>query len=88
TVGAQVFGVVYLLAHGIIKIFLVVNLWEKKLWAYVTAIIFFLIFIAYQTYEYFLNQSVFMLTLTILDIFVVLLTWVEYERVKDETGTA
>lgn len=83
TVEAQIFGVVYLLLHGVIKIFLVVNLWEKKLWAYPTAIVFFLAFIVYQSGEYFLNHSVFMLALTILDALVVLLTWAEYERLKD-----
>ena len=88
TVGTQIFGVIYLLVHGIIKVFLVVKLWEKKLWAYPTAMFFFSLFIVYQTYEYFLNQSVFMLVLTILDIFVVFLTWVEYKRVKDAAGTA
>lgn len=88
TVKAQIFDVVYLLVHGIIKIFLVVNLWEKKMWAYPTAMVFFLAFILYQTYEYVLEHSVFMLALTILDILVVLFTWVEYERLKDRIKTS
>ncbi len=85
---AQLFGIIYLLAHGLIKIFLVVNLWEKKLWAYPTAIGFFTAFTIYQIYRFLLNHSVFMFALTILDILVILLTWVEYKRIKDAPESA
>jgi uncharacterized membrane protein len=80
SISTQLFGVIYLLSHGIIKIFLVVSLLKGKIWAFPTAIAFFTIFIIYQTYRYFLNYSVGLFFLTIFDILIVVLTWLEYRR--------
>lgn len=77
------FGAIYLLSHGIIKIALVVGLLQKKLWAYPASIIFLILFIVYQLYRLWLGYSVGMLLLTILDVIVITLVWLEYRNVKE-----
>ncbi len=83
TGSTQIFSSIFLLTHGAIKIFLVAALWKNKHWAYPTAIAVFGAFTVYQIYRYFLGPSLFLIVLTILDIFVIALTWLEYNRVKD-----
>jgi uncharacterized membrane protein len=82
SVEAQVFASLYLFSHGVIKIFLVVSLWKGKLWSYPTAIVFFVLFILYQLYRYTYTHSRWLIFLTIVDLFVVILTWIEYRHVR------
>lgn len=79
---ARLFQVMYLLSHGVIKIFLVWGLLRNKLWAYPISIGFLLAFIGYQAYRYELTHSLAMLALTIFDILIVGLTWHEYGVIK------
>ena len=80
----QIFASLYLLSHGAVKIFLVISLWQSKLWAYPVAIIFFMLFILYQAYRYYYTYSSWLIPLTIIDFFVVLLTWLEYRHVRSK----
>jgi uncharacterized membrane protein len=80
SVSAQNFGIFYLMSHGIIKLIMVVLLWQKRLWAYPLMIFFLSLFIAYQAYRYTIDHSFMMILLTILDLVVVFLTFVEYKR--------
>jgi uncharacterized membrane protein len=82
SVETKVFASLYLLSHGVIKMFLVVSLWKGKLWSYPTAIVFFILFILYQLYRYTYTHSSWLIFLTIVDLFVVLLTWIEYKHVR------
>lgn len=82
SVSSQNFGIFYLLSHGILKLILIVLLWRKKLWAYPLSISIFILFIAYQIYRYIINQSIFMILLTIVDIIVIVLTFIEYRSMK------
>ena len=79
---AQVFAGVYLLSHGVIKVVLVASLFRERLWAYPAAIVVFALFIAYQMYRYALGPSISMLVLSVLDVIVIALTWLEYRRLK------
>jgi len=85
SLSGQLFGSAYLLFHGIIKIFLGASLLRRRIWAYPTAIIFFVIFIFYQFYRYTFTHSGWLIILTVFDIFVVLLTWWEYRRLKQSS---
>jgi len=76
------FAALYLLSHGVVKIFVVVGLLRDKLWAYPTALIIFSLFVIYQIYSYSLNHSLFMIFLTLLDLAVIALTWHEYQYFK------
>jgi uncharacterized membrane protein len=79
TVSASLFGAIYLLAHGLVKVVLVVAVLRNRLWAYPWMIAFLLACIVYQLYRMAVHFSVGLL-LTIFDVFVTWLTWVEYGR--------
>lgn len=81
-VSPQLFASFFLLSHGIIKIFLIVNLLQRKLWAYPSAIIIFGLFTIYQAYRFVVTYSPWMLLLTIFDLIVIVLTYLEYRRLK------
>jgi uncharacterized membrane protein len=79
---SQAFAGVYLLSHGVVKVFLVASLLRGRLFAYPTAIVFFTLFIMYQMYQYYLHRSIGMIALSILDLIVIVLTWLEYRQLK------
>jgi len=80
TGNAVIFGAVYLLVHGAVKVVLVVALLLNKLWAYPSMIIVLLIFIGYQLYRIVLDPSAGLIALTVFDVLIVALTWREYRR--------
>lgn len=82
SIGAQSFGVIYLLSHGLIKLLLVLLLLRGKRWAYPLTMVSLLLFIAYQIYRYTISHSVFLLLLTAFDLLMTVLTDLEYERLK------
>jgi uncharacterized membrane protein len=80
TGSAVIFGAVYLLVHGAVKIVLVIALLMNKLWAYPCLIIVLLIFIGYELYRIALHPSAGLIALTLFDVVIVTLTWLEYGR--------
>jgi uncharacterized membrane protein len=80
TGSAVIFGGLYLLVHGAVKVVLVIALLLNKLWAYPWMIIVLLIFIGYQVYRIALQPSAGLIVLTIFDAMIVALTWREYRR--------
>lgn len=82
SIATQHFLALYLLAHGLVKLFLVVSLWQRRLWAYPAAIAVFTGFIAYQIYRYVLSPSAGLIVLTGIDVIVIVLTWLEYRAVR------
>ena len=84
TVGAQHFGVLYLLSHGLVKVVLVILLWRRKLWAYPLAVAVLVVFIAYQVYRWTSTHSTFLVFLTAFDALVIWLTLAEYARLRAE----
>lgn len=77
---ALVFGAIYLLAHGIAKLILVIEIIRDHLWAYIGLICITAIFIIYQVYEIFFSHSISMILLTIFDAIIVYLTAKEYQK--------
>ena len=75
---ASLFGAVYLLLHGVVKIVLVWAVLREKLWAYPWMIAFLLVFIVYQVYRISVEFTWGMVLLTAFDIFIVWITWREY----------
>lgn len=84
SVSTQIFGVFYLISHGVIKCVLVFLLCRKKLWAYPLTIVSLFLFIAYQIYRYTIHASVSLLLLTIFDIVMIVLTFIEYRKIKSQ----
>ena len=92
TGSAVLFGAVYLLLHGAVKVVLVIALLLNKLWAYPCMIVVLLIFIGYQLYRIALQPSAGLVLLTAFDVVIVALTWREYRRQRRKndhsSGTA
>ena len=79
---AKLFGAVYLLWHGVVKVGIVTALLGRQRWAYPAAIVAFLLFLVYQLYRYAVTYSPELLVLSVLDVFVIALTWLEYVRLR------
>jgi uncharacterized membrane protein len=76
-----IFGAIYLLSHGIVKLVLVIEVLRDHLWAYLALVIVIGLFIVYQVYRLVadgFSMSLFLLTL--FDILIVYLTQKEYRR--------
>ncbi len=79
---AHLFGSLYLISHGLLKIVLVVYLLKKDTRVYPWAIGFLLLFAVYQLYLTVQHHSVSFLVLTIIDVFIVFMAWQEYRRLS------
>jgi uncharacterized membrane protein len=80
TGSAVLFGAVYLLSHGAVKIILVAALLKNELWAYPWTIVFLGVFIVYQVYRLSFKPSVGLTLLTLFDALVAWLTYREYRK--------
>lgn len=78
-VSATLFAAIYLLIHGLVKVVLVWAVLRNRLWAYPWLIGFLIAFILYQVYELIIGFSWGLLALSVFDVFIVLLTWREYQ---------
>jgi uncharacterized membrane protein len=79
---SQLFTATYLLIHGVVKVFIVIGLFSRRLWAYQIAEIVLFLFIAYQLYEYALTRSLWLVGLSIFDTLLLWLTWHEHQAMK------
>lgn len=82
--GTDKFAAIYLLAHGVIKLWLIAGLLRERLWYYPAAMSMFGLFIAYQLYRYTFTHSIWLLLITALDGVVIALTWHEYRYIGNE----
>ncbi len=87
TQGSTLFAAIYLLSHGLAKIVVVVAVLLQKLWAYPGMIVLLGAFIIYQLYRLYLRLSFGFIFLTIFDLFVVYLTWREWQAHKQKNNT-
>ncbi|MEW1823046.1 DUF2127 domain-containing protein [Arthrobacter sp. NPDC080031] len=85
---ATLFGAIYLLLHGLVKIVLVWAVLKDKLWAYPWMIAFLLVFILYQGYRIAVAFSWGLVLLTAFDIFIVWITAREYRIHKTRNQQA
>lgn len=76
----QRFAAIYLIWHGVIKVGLVAALLRERRWAYPVAILAFILFLVYQLYRYSHTHAPELLILSVIDIVVIGLTWLEYQR--------
>jgi uncharacterized membrane protein len=80
--GGKMFASLFLLSHGLVKVVLVVALWLNRLWAYPLLIVVFGAFSIYQVYRFTHTHSLGLALLTIVDVFIIYLTWREYREQK------
>ncbi|MEZ4103917.1 MAG: DUF2127 domain-containing protein [Candidatus Paceibacterota bacterium] len=81
---AQTFVALYLLSHGVLKVFLVHNLFKGKMWAYPVAMVVFALFGISQTIAILHKFNLGLLILTIFDLVIILLTYLEYRQVRQK----
>lgn len=84
---ATLFGALYLLSHGVVKVILVAALLRDKLWAYPWMIAVLGVFIGYQLYRIALHPTVGLTALTVFDLVIVALTWRELRQQRRRRST-
>ncbi|HLW81598.1 MAG TPA: DUF2127 domain-containing protein [Candidatus Acidoferrales bacterium] len=82
SLASEHFVAVYLLGHGIPKILLVAALLKNKVWAYPVAIVVFAAFVVYQLCRFALTHSLGLIGLSVFDVIVICLVWLEYRALK------
>ncbi|MEY9953523.1 DUF2127 domain-containing protein [Leifsonia sp. EB34] len=78
TGSATLFGAVYLLLHGVVKVVLVWAVLKEQLWAYPWMIGFLAVFIGWQGWELLRHFSWGLVALTVFDALILVLTVHEY----------
>jgi len=78
----QTFLSVYLISHGLIRVFLVAGMLRRKLWAYPASLVALGLFIVYQGERFMHTHSIWLVFLTIVDLGVAYLIWDEYQLRK------
>lgn len=81
------FAALYLLAHGVVKVVLVVALLREKLWAYPWMVAVLALFVLYQLYQLTMAPSAGLVALTLFDMLMIVLTWHEYRRHRSRRAT-
>ena len=74
----KLFASIYLIGHGLVKIFLVYALWREKLLAFPAALWFIALFVVYQLYRFTHTHSTALLIFALLDVCVAWFIWREY----------
>ena len=72
----------YLLAHGGLKLAMVLMLWMKIQWAYPASMAVLAGFVVYQLSEFIVSGSPFLLLLAVFDLFMIGLIWQEYRSLQ------
>lgn len=80
--GLQAYASVLLIAHGIVKLFLIACIMRGKFWAYPVTIVVFIGFIISQLYQLSLQYSLLLWAITVVDALVVALIAHEYRAVR------
>jgi uncharacterized membrane protein len=82
TADTKIFVAIYMLIHGLLNIFLAIQLRRDRHWAYIVTICATLLFMIYQVYRISLHHSLFLTFITIYDALFIILAWHEYERCR------
>ena len=78
----QTFGALYLLAHGLVKIVIVIGLLRREHWSYYVAFVFLGGFVIYQVYRMTYAPTLGLALLTVFDLFIIWLTRREFQRMR------
>ncbi|MDB5037691.1 MAG: hypothetical protein JWQ35_1219 [Bacteriovoracaceae bacterium] len=77
---SKTFASIYLIGHGLVKLVLVIGLFQNRVWSYPAAIILLSGFVGYQCFWLITHFSVLLAVFTILDVIIIALIWSEYRR--------
>lgn len=84
SLGTQNFAGIYLLAHGLVKVAMVVGLLRGVRWSYPAAVVLMAAFISYQGYRLFHQRSPLLALLTVIDVTVTALIVREWRHLPAE----
>ncbi len=76
------FGMIYLISHGVAKLVVLALLWKGKSWSYPLSVTLFTAFIVYQLHRFVYTHSPMLIVLTVLDVVMIVLTILEYRRLR------
>ncbi len=79
----KIFAAIYILSHGILNIFLSIQLYRDRHWAYLVTIGAMAIFMVYQIHRITIHHSLVLTAITIFDVFFIILAWHEYKYHRD-----
>lgn len=74
----KTFAAIYILLHAVINIFVAIQLYREKLWAYKLAMGVILLFMTYQVYRISYTHSLTLTLITIWDAIFIGVVWHEY----------
>ncbi len=83
SINTKTFVAIFLLASGILNIFLVIQLLRKKYWAYLATIWIMLVFMIYQVFRIYIHHSLVLTIITIYDAIFIVVIWHEYKNHKE-----
>ncbi len=86
-IGTQHFYALYLMAHGGLKLGIVILLWRRVMWAYPAGMAVLAGFVVYQVYEFVHSGSPFLLLLALFDLLMIVLIWQEFRALKAGPNT-
>jgi uncharacterized membrane protein len=78
-ISTQVFIAWYLFINGVLKVFLVIGLLKKRLWAYPLAASVFILLVIYEFFRIFYTHSIVLFFIIIIDIFIIYFITQEYQ---------
>ena len=85
--GTKTFIALYILFHGVLNIFLAIQLYRDRHWSYFVAIGAMSTFVLYQIYRISVFHSPILVAVTIFDIGFIALTWHEYRYHREVKKT-
>jgi uncharacterized membrane protein len=88
SVSSELFAALYLFSHGIVKGLLVIALLRHRLWAYPLSLVVFGLFVLYQLYRFSFTHAAGLIALSLFDLLVMGLIWIEYRALTRGAPTA
>ncbi|WP_185255359.1 DUF2127 domain-containing protein [Anaerocolumna chitinilytica] len=82
SINSQLTASVYLLSHSFIKLLIIIFLWKQKLWVYPVSCVVFAAFVVIQLLDFTQTHSITLLFVTFVDIFMIILTILEYRNIS------
>lgn len=79
----KIFISLYILAHGLINIFLAINLYREKVWAYLATVYFLIVLVVYQVYRIYHTHSLILILITLIDLVFIFIIMHKYKSSKN-----
>ncbi len=86
--GTRLFAIIYLLAHGLIKLALVWALAKRVMWAFPAGVVVLSAFVVYEVWRAVHTHSITLPIFAALDVAIIVLVIREYRKLRRERGTS